>query len=62
MIVFDWGTCTLSASNDALTIHAEAGDENALDRARALIGHRIETIGRRDDLRVSWRHGEPVGS
>lgn len=61
VIVFDWGTCTLSASNDGLTIHAEAGDATALDRARALIGHRIETIGRRDDLRVSWQHGVPDG-
>ena len=53
-IVFDWGRCILIASDDALIVQAEAGDEAALTRAKALIGHRIETIGRREHLIVNW--------
>lgn len=29
-IEFDWGLCVLTASDDALTIHAEAADDDSL--------------------------------
>lgn len=59
-IVFDWGRCTLTATSDALTLHAEADDEAALTRGQALIGRRIETIGRREQLTVTWRPRAPA--
>jgi len=54
VIVFNWGQCTLHASANALIIRAEATDDAALTRAQALIGRRIETIGRREHLTVTW--------
>jgi hypothetical protein len=60
VIVFDWGTCTLRASPDALAVQIEAADNAALTRAQALIGHRIETIGRRENLTVTWLDPGPL--
>src|SRR5690242_7922249 len=51
-IQFDWGRCLLSASSDALTIRAEAADDDALARGTDLLRHRVETIGRRESLAV----------
>jgi hypothetical protein len=53
-IVFDWGRCILIASDDALTVRAETSNEAALTRAKELIGRRIETIGHREHLTVTW--------
>lgn len=53
--VFDWGTCKLLALDDALIIRADAADEEDLKHAQAMIGYRIETIGRREHLTVTWR-------
>jgi hypothetical protein len=60
-LVFDWGTCTLMALDDALIVTAQAADPDALERAQAMIGHRIETIGHREDLTVTWRRTDPAG-
>jgi hypothetical protein len=49
------GTCRLLARDDALLVRAEAADDDALARAQAIIGHRIETIGRREHLTVTWQ-------
>ena len=54
-IVFDWGTCTLQALDDALIVRADAATDNDLKRAQAMIGHRVETIGRREHLTVIWQ-------
>jgi hypothetical protein len=53
--VFEWGTCKLLALDDALLIRVEAADEKDLKRAQAMIGHRIETIGRREHLTLTWQ-------
>jgi hypothetical protein len=54
-IVFDWGTCSLEADDQALHLRIEADDIAALQRAREQISHRIETIGRREQVVVTWR-------
>jgi uncharacterized protein len=54
-IVFDWGTCTLQALDDALLIRADAADEAKLKAAQAMFAHRIQTIGRREHLTVNWQ-------
>lgn len=53
--VFDWGTCKIQALDDALIIRAEAADAENLARAQSMIGHRVETIGRREHLTVTWQ-------
>jgi hypothetical protein len=53
-----WGRCTLEAGPDALTLRVEAADEDGLERLRTLIAARLERIGRRDALHVTWRGDE----
>lgn len=55
VVVFDWGRCTLTATDAGLEIRAESDDEVALARAQMMIGGRIEAIGRRERLVVRWR-------
>jgi len=58
-IEFDWGRCELAASPDTLTVRVQADDTGAVTAGEELIGRRIETIGHRDHLRVTW---QPTGS
>ena len=60
-IDFASGTCTLHATADALTLRIEAADEEGLRRLQDLLAARLESIGRRDRLAVTWqRTGEPT--
>jgi len=54
-IEFAWGRCSMQATEDALTLHAEAATEDGLRRIQDGITRRLETIGRRDQLTVTWR-------
>lgn len=54
IIDFGWGRCTLNATADALTLHAEAGDPQHLQQIQDGITARLERIGRRDKLTVTW--------
>lgn len=47
--------CTLHATEDALTLRAEAADEHQLELVQDLVRKRLETIGRRDGLEVVWQ-------
>jgi hypothetical protein len=65
-ISLDWGTCTLQATPEALTLHVEADDVEHLQRIQALLTRNIARMGRRDDLTVNWRRpdgtpGETLG-
>ena len=53
-VEFDWGTCDLTATADQLTVHVSAGSADELARGQHLMQRRIETIGRRDQLMVTW--------
>jgi hypothetical protein len=59
MIDFGWGRCTLRATSDALTLRAEAGDQDQLQRIQDGIAARLERIGRRDRLTVTWEQAAP---
>ncbi len=63
-LTFPWGRCTIHAEAGALTLRAEAGDESALARLTEAVGGRLEQIGRRDGLAVTWSAGagEEAGS
>jgi hypothetical protein len=54
IIDFGWGRCTLHASADALTLHAEADDPLHLEQIQGGITARLERMGRRDQLTVTW--------
>ena len=53
-IVLNDATCTLLATDQALLLRLEGCDDHALHRARQQITHRIEIIGRREHLSVTW--------
>jgi hypothetical protein len=54
-ITFDGARCTLHATDASLTLRLEAATAEQLQTLQMLIGHRVETIGHRDHLQVSWR-------
>jgi hypothetical protein len=48
------GQFTARATSDALTLRVEAADQVSLLRMRELLGGRLELMGRRDELVVTW--------
>ena len=54
VIDFGWGRCTLRATAGTLTLHAEAGDPQRLQQIQDGISARLQRIGRRDQLAVTW--------
>jgi len=54
VIGFDWGRCILRAEPGALILRAHAGDEASLRTLQQGITSRLEQIGRRDGLSVTW--------
>jgi hypothetical protein len=58
-VTFEWGTCTLQATETALHVRVEAPESAALDQAETLLAHRVRTIGARDQLTVEWRRDPP---
>jgi hypothetical protein len=60
IIEFGWGRCTLKAAQNMLTLRAEAEDEDGLRRIQDGIAARLERIGRRDQLKVTWQQAAPA--
>jgi hypothetical protein len=54
IIDFGWGRCTLRATDGALTLHAEAEDPGRLRQIEDGVSARLQRIGRRDQLAVTW--------
>lgn len=54
VIDFGWGRCTLRATAGELLLRAEADDERSLRRIEEGIAARVQRIGRRDMLSVTW--------
>ena len=54
VISLDRGRCTLRALPGALTLRPEAPDEDTLHRLEQRIAGRLQRIGRRDHLTVTW--------
>lgn len=61
-ISFADGRWTLDATADTLTLRVDADNDEALRRLQDAIATRIEKIGRRDGLRVDWRHAPEHGT
>ncbi|GAA1582918.1 DUF2218 domain-containing protein [Kribbella karoonensis] len=56
-LVVDLGaaTWTIRSTPEQLMLHLEADDPVALEEQSNRVAHRVEQLGRRDDLRVSWQ-------
>ncbi len=48
----------MAATADALPLRAQAADQDSLQRIQDGIARRLETVGRRDQLRVTWQQPE----
>jgi hypothetical protein len=59
IIDFGWGRCTLRATVGGLTLCAEAGDPERLQQIQDGVSARLQRIGRRDQLTVSWTETPP---
>lgn len=55
------GRCTLRAEPGVLTLRAEAADEESLHQLEQRVADRIEQVGRRDRLTVTWTQLRGVG-
>lgn len=54
-IRFTGGSCTLRATADLLTLRIDAEDDDSLRRLQDGLTTRLEKIGRRDQLMVTWQ-------
>jgi hypothetical protein len=54
LLDFGWGRCAVRAERGALVLRAEARDEDGLRELERRIADRVEQIGRRDGLTVTW--------
>jgi hypothetical protein len=54
LISFGWGRCTLRADPGVLTLRAQAPDEESMHQLERRLADRLEQIGRRDHLTVTW--------
>ena len=54
MISFGRGRCTLRAEPGGLSLRAEAPDADTLRQLQQRIAGRLEQVGRRDGLTVTW--------
>jgi hypothetical protein len=54
VITFDCGRCTLLVTAESLTLRVEAADVENRRRIQDMLTRRVQTIGRRDHLEVTW--------
>jgi len=50
-----WGTCTLAATADVLTLRIDATDDDGLARIRDVVDRDLERFSRREPLTVTWQ-------
>jgi len=55
VVDFGWGRCIMQATPPGLKLRAEAADAEGLRRIEDGITTRLEKIGRRDRLKVTWQ-------
>jgi len=53
-VTMNWGQWTVQAVPGALTVRAEAADEENLKRIQGMLTVRLENFGRREQLRLTW--------
>jgi hypothetical protein len=60
IIDFGGGRCSIKATDERLTLLAEGDDQQHLQRIQDGIAGRLERIGRRDQLTVTWQKTQPT--
>jgi hypothetical protein len=63
VVTFDpWGSATLRAQDDRLTVRVAATDQQNLHRIQEILSRNFERFGRRDHLTLTWTgtHPEPT--
>jgi hypothetical protein len=60
VLSFDWRRCTARVVPGVLTLHVEDADEESLHELEQRVGGRLQQIGRRDHLTVTWTLPEGV--
>jgi hypothetical protein len=53
-----WGTCTMQATANTLTVRVEATDEENLRRIQDVVIRDLDRFSRRDPLTVTWQQPE----
>jgi hypothetical protein len=53
-VTLNWGRWTMDAAGATLTVRAEAAGEENLRRIQDLLTARLESLGRREHLTVTW--------
>ena len=61
-VLLNWGRWTLHASPGTLTIRAEAGSTAGLRRIQHLLAARLEKLGNREHLTLSWQPPRAAGA
>jgi hypothetical protein len=59
VVDFGWARCTLEAALDELILSAEAERPEDLRRLQTAVASRLERVGRRDGITVTWQEPEP---
>jgi hypothetical protein len=54
-VTLNWGRWTLHAGPGTLTIRAEADTAASLRRIQDLLSTRLEKLGRRENLTLTWQ-------
>jgi hypothetical protein len=55
------GTGIVEVGDGVLTLHAQAGDAEALERVQDVLGRHLERFGQRNELVVTWSDGAGAG-
>jgi hypothetical protein len=61
-LVLGEGRCTLHAAEETLTLRAEADSADTLTRIQNLIAARLEKLGHREHLTVTWHPAQEPGT
>ncbi|HVQ92725.1 MAG TPA: DUF2218 domain-containing protein [Mycobacteriales bacterium] len=56
-----WGTCTMRAAANTLTVRVEAADEENLRQIQDVVTRDLDRFSRRDPLTVTWQRPDPPG-
>jgi hypothetical protein len=54
-VIMNWGNWTVQAAGSTLTVRVQAADEESLKRIQDMLTTRLESFGRREQLRLTWQ-------
>jgi hypothetical protein len=54
-VTMNWGNWTVQAAAGTLTVRAQAADGESLKQIQGMLTMRLESFGRREQLRLTWQ-------